>query len=217
MRRVYRILDLFSGAGGAGEGYRRAGFIPTGVDINRQPRYPYQFIRGDALEYLERYGHLYDVIHASPPCQRYSKMQRMRKNQDNHPDLIAPVRQLLQQIGRPYIIENVEGAPLIKPIVLCGSQFGLKVYRHRLFESNLDLSEPLHFKHQDSTPPAGQGKSPKGYISLTGGGIRGVDQEYRFAAMGISWMTNAELKESIPPAFTEYLGKQVMRYLTNGE
>lgn len=203
------------------EGYRRAGFIPTGVDINRQPNYLYQFVRCDALEYLQRYGHEFDFIHASPPCQAHTQLKRMHKNDpaylERHVDLIADTRRLLQASGKPYVIENVPGAPLLNPIVLCGSQFGLKVYRHRLFESNVMLFQPSHIPHDDKTPSAGRGASPKGFISVAGnGGAQGLDVpylEYVSRAMGIGWMSRAEISQAVPPVFTEYIGKQIMRYL----
>lgn len=122
-RQALRLLDLFCGAGGAGEGYRRAGFEVVGVDIKPQPKNPHRFIQGDALEYLAEHGGEYDAIHASPPCQAHCDLKHMWNAKDN-PDLIGPTRELLQKIGRPYIIENVEGAPLISPIILCGTMFG---------------------------------------------------------------------------------------------
>ncbi len=211
-----RILDLFSGAGGAGFGYAAAGFDVTGVDLAPMPRYPYTFIQADALEYLEQHGHEYDCVHASPPCQDYTVMKAFVKH--DYPRLIAPVRELLIQLGKPYVIENVEGArsELRQPITLCGSMFPeLRVYRHRLFESNVRLIPPYFCdgKHNDNTPPAGSGKSSKGYISITGGGIRGVSQAERRAAMGIDWMTNDEMNESFPPQYTHWIGCQLMQQL----
>lgn len=132
--RKPRLLDLFCKAGGAGYGYWQAGFDVVGVDIEPQKRYPFTFIQADALEYLARHGGEYDAIHASPPCQAFSKMKNPDKaHRKAHPDLVDPVRELLMRTGRPYIIENVPGAPLLSPVTLCGSQFGLKVYRHRVF------------------------------------------------------------------------------------
>ena len=131
-----KLLDLFCGAGGAAMGYHRAGFDDiTGVDIKPMPRYPFKFIQGDALEYLAAHGAEYDVIHASPPCQAYSIMQHANHMRKDHPDLVDSVRDALKQTGKPWIIENVPGAPLIDPILLCGLSFGLRVIRHRLFES----------------------------------------------------------------------------------
>jgi DNA (cytosine-5)-methyltransferase 1 len=216
---MYKLLDLFCKAGGAGEGYRRAGFEVTGVDIDPQPRYKAgRFVQADALAYVAQYGWMYDAIHASPPCQAHSDALRLAgKNAKQHIDLIPQTRFWLRALGVPYVIENVEGArkSLIDPITLCGASFDLKVYRHRLFESNVFLLPPYHRPHNDKCPPAGRGKSPKGFFSLTSGGITGVSQSERFAAMGIDWMTNAELQQAIPPAFTEFIGKQLVTYLDN--
>src|SRR5688500_15798892 len=140
-----RLLDLFCGAGGAAMGYHRAGFEVMGVDINRQPHYPFEFIQADALWYLaaledKRHGltakDAFDVIHASPPCQLYSTVgkQAAKKHDITYPDLVGPTRELLVKSGLPYVIENVMGAPLISPIRLCGSSFGLDIRRHRRFE-----------------------------------------------------------------------------------
>lgn len=213
-----KLLDLFCGAGGAGEGYRRAGFEVTGVDIHPQPRYAAgTFIQSDAIAYALAYGWQYDAIHASPPCQIHSGMGRIHGDtyKARHVDLIPQTRFALETLGLPYVIENVAGAraALRNPLMLCGAQFGLQVYRHRYFESNMFLFAPPHTPHHDQTPPAGQGRSPKGFISITGGGIYGVTQSERFAAMGIDWMTNTELTEAIPPAYTEYLGRQLMQHV----
>lgn len=210
------LLDTFCGAGGAGMGYHLAGFEVVGVDIRKQRNYPFRFIQGNALEYIATFGHLYDAIHASPPCQGYSRAGRLAgKHRKQHPDLIAPVRELLKQTGKVYVIENVAEAPLENSIMLCGAQFGLEVYRHRFFEINPDpLLMPWHPKHQDSVPPAGRGRSAKGYMSMTAGGITGVSRAERFKAMGITWkMTLAELNESIPPAFTQYVGTWLINVL----
>jgi DNA (cytosine-5)-methyltransferase 1 len=142
-----RLLDLFCGAGGAAEGYRRAGFEVVGVDINPQPHYPFEFIQGDALRMLELCGGMqldkgFDAIHASPPCQAFTAYQRTGVPSIDHPDLIEIVRWLLRNTGVPWVIENVTGAPLQNPIQLCGTGFGLKVQRHRLFETNFPLMSP---------------------------------------------------------------------------
>jgi DNA (cytosine-5)-methyltransferase 1 len=203
-----RLLDLFCGAGGAGMGYARAGFDVTGVDIKPMPRYPFAFIQGDALEYLTAHGHEYEAIHASPPCQRYTALQVVRGRE--HPDLVAPTRKALEATGKPWVIENVVGAPMNTTIVLCGAMFGLKVYRHRLFESNQMLFQPHHELHRDSTPRAGRGISPKGFISVAG---NTGNADYARLAMGIDWMNRDQLSQAIPPAYTEYIGKQLMAAL----
>ena len=207
-----RLLDLYCGAGGAGAGYARAGFEVLGVDLKRQPRYPFAFVQGDALAYLEAHGAEFAAIHASPPCQRYSVNTKQHGTMADHPDAVPEVRELLRALGRPYIIENVPGAPLESPIVLCGSMFGsTRLRRHRLFESNVVLLQPScrHEIQHDC-------------ISVTGnaGGSSKRDGAARFGSvdtwreiMGIDWMTGKELAESIPPVYTEYLGRQILAAL----
>ncbi len=212
-----KVLDLFGGAGGSAKGYSLAGFDDiTGVDIEPQPRYPFKFVQADVLEYLAEHGHEFDVIHASPPCQAY--IQRNKNLKTKHPKLIEPVRAVLQDLGVPYVIENVEGAPLKSPIMLCGTGFGLLVRRHRLFEcSNPPLFVPPcnHW----GTVAAGDYAAVyafggKGHRH--GPGIRdpksnpGPDWA---EAMGIDWMNRKELTQAIPPAYTEYIGTQLLRML----
>lgn len=208
-----KLLDLFCCAGGAGEGYRRAGFDVTGVDLRPQPHNPHRFIRGDALEYLEAHGHEYDAIHASPPCQAHCDLKHMW-NAKKHTDLIAPTRELLKRTGKPYVIENVEGAPLTNPVILCGTMFGLgtddaELRRHRLFEVNW----PLFLR-----PQCEHGRKPR-VIGVYGGHGRdrrriANTQDFpttaRREAMGIDWMTGAELSQAIPPAYTEWIGRQLI-------
>ncbi|MGH8010587.1 MAG: DNA cytosine methyltransferase, partial [Candidatus Binatia bacterium] len=142
------LLDLFCGAGGAAMGYYNAGFRVIGVDVNPMPRYPFEFHQYDAFDFLEAYGHGFDAIHASPPCQHYSDLAHRNGNADDWPDLLSDVRIALASAGRPYVIENVEGAPLSNPIWLCGVQFpGLRVIRHRGFESNFSIPSLPHEKH----------------------------------------------------------------------
>lgn len=137
-----RLLDLCCKAGGTSQGYHDAGFDVTGVDIDPQPRYPFTFIQADALDFLAAHGHEFDAIAASWPCQRFTTAQRIRGN--THPDLITPGRALLNATGRPWVMENVEGAPLRNPITLCGAMFpGLRVYRHRLFEASTPSPRPF--------------------------------------------------------------------------
>lgn len=214
-----RLLDLFCGAGGCGVGYARAGFEVVGVDICPQKHYPYEFHQGDALAYALAHGWEFDAIHASPPCQIHSGMGRIHgsRYRANHADLIPQTRFVLQTLGLPYVIENVAGAvkALRNPFMLCGAQFGLCVYRHRFFESSVLILAPEHEPHKDDTPPAGRGKSPKGFFSMTGGGITGVSAAERFAGMGVDWrMTHKELNQAIPPAFTEFVGKQLIQYVS---
>ena len=206
-----RLLDLFCGAGGAAYGYHQAGFTEiVGIDIAPQPRYPYEFVQADALE-LGGWLRYFDAIHASPPCQAYSDLKhRTRKD---YPDLIAPTRAILKASGRPWVIENVEGAPLEKPIMLCGTQFPeLKVLRHRLFESSTALYPPsahstMHPRvHTKDKRKAHYGRpyKPWDYVSVNGGGNCTVAQAA--VAMQIGWMTKEEMNEAIPPAYTRYIG-----------
>src|SRR5574337_20985 len=125
-----RLLDLFCCAGGCAMGYHRAGFDVVGVDINPQQRYPFEFHQADAMTF-DLSG--FDAIHASPPCQAYTVLGG-REDLSHYPDLVDAVRERLQASGKPWIIENVPGAPLRDPITLCGAMFGLRRYRHRLFE-----------------------------------------------------------------------------------
>jgi DNA (cytosine-5)-methyltransferase 1 len=207
-----RLLDLFCGAGGAGMGYHRAGFEVVGVDIKPQPHYPFEFHQGDALEYLAEHGREFDVIHASPPCQAYSRIAALATAED-YPKLVEPVRTALIKSGLPYVIENVPGAPLLNPMLLCGTMFNLPLYRHRLFETNFPLPfiwEAPHGKKQDRI----HGKDRRRDIVLVVG--KGQYKGYRkraSEAMGIDWMLEQELAEAIPPAYTEYIDKQLMQHL----
>ena len=135
-----RLLDLFCCAGGAGVGYARAGFEVIGVDIKEQPNYPLPFVKADALALNRSFLLTFDAIHASPPCQSYSDLAKRNGNAHEWPRLIEPVREMLKGTGLPYVIENVDGAPLIDPVVLCGTMFpSLRVLRHRLFEANFEI------------------------------------------------------------------------------
>jgi DNA (cytosine-5)-methyltransferase 1 len=148
LRKKPRLLDLFCCAGGAGVGYSRAGFEVVGVDINPQPRYPFEFVQADALNLDADFIATFDAIHASPPCQSYSDLAKRNGNAHEWPRLIEPVRELLVSTGLPYVIENVDGAPLIDAVVLCGTMFPrLRVLRHRLFEANFTILTPPHQKH----------------------------------------------------------------------
>lgn len=220
-----KILDLFCGAGGVTRGYQQAcealgiACEITGVDILPMPRYVGdRFVQADALEYLALHGHEYDFIHASPPCQAYSTTKGMPYKTREYPDLIVPVRKLLIASGKPYVIENVMGAPMHTNIILCGTMFGLKVYRHRAFESSHMLFQPTHQKHMERIGgyrPGGRlpRKAPKdwtGYICVAGENFY-LDAGRR--AMGIDWMNRLELSESIPPAYTRYIGIQLFERL----
>lgn len=218
------MLDLFCKAGGATNGYQRAGFKVWGVDIEAQPNYcGDRFTQADAFEFLCGPDGPLDwsamaAIHASPPCQSYSDLAKRNGNADDWPRLIEPVRYLLRAIGRPYVIENVEGAPLIDPIILCGVSFSeLRVIRHRQFESNVPLSAPEHkkhplvFTHDKRKAHYGQLDQDTAYVQVTGGGNCSVANKR--AAMGVPWMTGAEANEAIPPAYTEWIGSQLIEAL----
>ena len=210
-----RLLDLFCGAGGASMGYHRAGFDVTGIDLKHGKRYPFTYIRGNVMEYIQDENFLkrFDVIHASPPCQTFSSTKHLRVAQGKSTDkldLVQPVRNALESYGIPYVIENVPGAPLINPVTVCGSAFGLKVRRHRLFESSVKLVG-TSCDHKSQGRPIGIYGSMRDEIP--GGGHTAKTMEQANQAMGIDWMLWGELVEAIPPAYTEYLGKQIVNNL----
>lgn len=201
---MLKLLDAFSGAGGAGYGYSLAGFDVTGIDNRPMPRYPFRHIVGDALEYIREHGHEYSAIAASPPCQQYSVTRTIHGR--TYPDLVAATRDALNATGRPWVIENVVGAPLRQPVMLCGTMFGLRVYRHRLFESNVFLMAMSHPKHYSR--PVAIGRRPQVGEFMT---IAGHFSDVRYAGkcMAIDWMTRDELAQAIPPAFTRFIGLQL--------
>lgn len=210
-----RLLDLFCGAGGAAMGYSRAGFEVVGVDIKPQKNYPFEFHQADALEFLAQHGREYDMIHASPPCQAYSITKNLETARADHPVLIEPTREALKNSRKPYVIENVPGAPLINPIMLCGTMFGLGVIRHRLFEIRpfvVYLTSSCH--HNGPVMPMwwksrrialANGKTFN-YITVAGKSFLMPEAK---RAMGIDWMNRDELSQAIPPAYTEFIGKQL--------
>jgi DNA (cytosine-5)-methyltransferase 1 len=213
------LLDLFCGAGGASMGYHRAGFEVVGVDISPQPRYPFPFCQDDALDAL-RSGAVYgngqffglgdfDAIHASPPCQAFTDLKSMW-NAGEHEDLLTPTRELLEATGLPYVIENVEGAPMRSPVKLCGSSFGMRIRRHRLFETNWTLMSMPCAHGQQGVPigvygTGGGGQMTRGYKASGVAEAREV--------METPWMTLAECSQAIPPAYTEFIGTQLMAHL----
>jgi len=204
-----KLLDLFCGAGGAAVGYHRAGFEVVGVDIvDHSKYYPYEFIQGDALTYLMDNYWQFDAIHASPPCQRFSQMQHIHKNKHKHPDLLTPTRKALQTINKPYVIENVVGAPLRIDLMLCGTMFGLRIIKHRIFESNISMPLlTMMCNHEDVYDP---------WHGHSRGNYREKDK--LFAAMGIDWyMPQKMIGQALPPAYTEYIGKILMEHLSTQE
>lgn len=222
-RRPY-LLDLFCCAGGAAKGYHDAGFDVVGVDIQPQPNYPFTFVQADALTFLNEHvvwdaHHRFDAVHASPPCQSYSALSGFTTRE--YPRLIEPVRDRLRAAGLPYVIENVVGAPLHQPIRLCGSSFGLRVWRHRLFEmSHPPLMVPpcSHEQHPEPLDVTGTGGPSKKPRTAPGGGLSRKPANLAEAreAMGIDWMNRRELAEAIPPAMTEWIGKHLMAVVQAG-
>jgi len=211
-----RLLDLFCGAGGAAMGYHRAGFDVVGVDIKPQPRYPFLFVRADAMTYpLDGF----DVIHASPPCQAFTQMSARWRGKgtkaDTHPDLLTPMRRRLAGEQRPWIIENVTGAArhMSTTLTLHGGMFGLGVHRPRRFESNALL---LGITARQTRAPVGvYGTKPDGRTTYKGKSLIRAAKSLEEASevMGIDWMTWEEIREAIPPAYTEYIGAQLIDHL----
>lgn len=217
----FRLLDLFCGAGGACKGYQRAGFYVVGVDIKPQPHYcGEEFHQADALEFCREHGHEFDAVHASPPCQKYSLIRRGLWPGRDHPDLIRPTRTVLLGTAVPYVIENVVGAR---------SAMRDPIRRHRLFECSFPVPQPA-CRHNNRVPvPVYGGGQDKDYhqpprtrvigvYGSSGGGSTRDGRAFfnvdaRREAMGIDWMTNKELSQAIPPAYTEHIGKQLMALL----
>lgn len=216
------LLDLFCGAGGAAMGYSRAGFDVIGIDHKPQPRYPFRFLQADLTEGIpwdalkETFGITPGDVaayHASPPCQRYAGITKTAGNQNNHPDLVGVTRDYLKQLSKPYVIENVPEAPLQDALMLCGTMFGLLVIRHRLFEVAPTLPYFHHPPCQHIRKTVTTGRRPdreKHYHTVVG---HYPDHEFAKEAMGIDWMTRNELKEAIPPAYTEYIGRHLIAHL----
>lgn len=215
------IIDLCCGAGGASAGYDRAGFKIIGVDLHPQPRYPYEFVQQDVIEFLDIWWRQRgapwwrDVVavHASPPCQRWSDATGVSGVREDWPDLISPIRDRLREMDLPYVIENVPRAPLRDPVTLCGTMFPseLAVIRHRAFETNWPLPQPTHPDRHPLVYTRDRRKAHYGkldeatsFVQVTGGGNCSVRRARE--AMGIAWMTKAELNEAIPPAYTAYVG-----------
>lgn len=215
-----KLLDLFSGAGGAARGYQQAGFHVTGVDIRPQPRYAGDaFVQGDALEYLAAHGTEFDAVHSSPPCQRYSiGSAAARAAGRQYPDLVAATRTALIETNRPWVIENVPGAPIRADIILCGCMFpdlpGLR--RQRWFELSWPLAQlasPCHHPDPIVTVLSNGSAGPNQLLRP----MRGAAwQAMRQKAMGIDWMTRRELGQAIPPRFTEHIGTLLLDHITEG-
>jgi hypothetical protein len=198
------LLDLFSCAGGCAMGYHRAGFKVTGVDIRPQPHYPFDFIQADALEVLADKAFLagFDAIHASPTCQNRARVTEWRGSRENHPDTLTPTLALLGELSIPWVVENVpEACPPLRPdYLLCGTQFGLSVRRHRAFQrgnwSAFELIQPCQCYRNPRLLPF-EHKGERAFAD----------------AMGCTWMNKDEGRQAIPPAYTEYIGGQLIEVL----
>ncbi len=223
MKARPKLLDLFCKAGGTSAGYDQAGFEVVGVDIAHQKNYPFEFYQADWLEFVIANYWKFDVIAASPPCQEYSRMAHLATRE--YPKLVGDVRDVLKWTGKPFVIENVVGAPLVTPLMLCGSMFaGLRVYRHRLFECNPIIwwspsvcahrarkgRKPGMYKYDASGKRVLASFANSDVLTITGNGYKLPDGRL---AMGIGWMTRAELSQAIPPAYTEYVGKEMIKIL----
>jgi DNA (cytosine-5)-methyltransferase 1 len=197
------LLDLFCGAGGASTGYYRAGFEVVGVDIEPQPHYPFEFIQANALEYVYKYGARFAAIHASPPCQFASAMFNPCKPEKRleHVNLIPQTRRALKAMRRPYVIENVKGARkhLFNPLMLHGSMFALPIFRDRYFEINPAIWFAPAVPRRDYTP-----------VPINGSGAKFALAADMASAVEIDWMTKMELRQAIPPAYTEFIGRHLM-------
>lgn len=211
MRKSPLLLDLFCGAGGASMGYHRAGFDVIGVDILPQKNYPFEFVQGDALDFLREHGHEFDAIHASPPCHDHirSKLTTLMGQEHGTGWLLEATRVAFIDTDLPWVIENVPGAPMRADITLCGCRFALPgLRRSRLFETSwraTDTPPP----HDHSDPTITVTGHAGGSSKRTGTRGYGSTADWR-RAMGIDWMTGKELAQAIPPAYTEYVGGQLL-------
>jgi DNA (cytosine-5)-methyltransferase 1 len=209
---VRRVLDAYCCSGGAGAGYAAAGFLVTGVDIEPQPEYPFDFVQGDAVAFIREHGHEFDLIHGSPPCQGWSPLNAY--NQQEYPMLIAGTREAMIASGTPYVIENVQAArsELKDPVMLCGPMFGLKMYRHRLFEASFPLDvlpDPAHrwLCSRNGYLPTAE----RPFMSIHGGRHSRAWQRKAAEYMGTPWITTIRgVCEAIPPAYTQCIGYQLL-------
>jgi DNA (cytosine-5)-methyltransferase 1 len=220
---AFTCLDLYSGGGGVAVGYARAGFKVVGVDSKGQPAYPFEFHRDDAIEFVREHGHEFDFIHASPPCQRYTHGNVAGNQAERHPDLIGPTRDAILATGKPYVIENVSRAPLVDPLVLCGTMFDLTavdhdgvllwLQRHRLFESNLPLVAPRPCHHPKGVQWAGSyggARRDKHEARNIRHGGYVPSKEVQQVLLGIDWMPENRMYQAIPPAYTQWIGMQML-------
>ena len=211
-----RLLDLFCGAGGAAMGYHRAGFEVVGVDIAPQPHYPFEFHQGDALDYLAAHWQEFDAIHASPPCQASTALTKGTNRGRLYVNLIPATREMFAQIDAPTVIENVQGSDVRRDLTLCGEMFGLGVIRHRYFElGGWSAEQPRHRPHRGRVSGYRHGQWFDGpYVAVYGdGGGKGSVPEWQHA-MGIDWTdVRKSIAEAIPPAYTEYVGRQLIEHM----
>ena len=209
-----RLLDLYCGQHGAGHGYQLAGFDVTGVDIRPIKNHPpgITFVHADALEYLAAHGHEFDAVHASPPCRAYTQARHSAPVAYIHPRLIEPTRKALLALGKPYVMENVVGAPLLDPVLLCGTMFGLQTYRHRLFETNwrLRVHPGLHGPHTARSARMGRPAKEGEFHNLVGN-FSGLQTARE--VMGMPWANQDGIRQAVPPAYTRYIGEALMMWM----
>lgn len=211
-----KLLDLYSCAGGAAMGYHRAGWEVTCVDIEPQPNNPFEFHQDDALKFLRENWREFDAVHASPPCQASCALTKGTNKGRQYLDLIPATRAALAELPMPTVIENVQGARLRRDLTLCGEMFDLEVIRHRYFEIGVPIEKPKHRPHRGRVAGWRHGQYFDGpYFAVYGdGGGKGTVEQWR-RAMGIDWTdVRKELAEAIPPAYTEFLGRQLLTAIT---
>lgn len=209
-----KALDIFCCAGGASDGLVRAGFTVYGVDLDEQPEYPHAFLRRDVLSLSPYELRRYDLVWASPPCQAFTAYKRRSGHVREALNLIPQTRKLLRATGVPYIIENVVGAPLESPVMLCGSMFGLDVQRHRIFETSFRVAQPP-CRHDAWTPrfPGATNRAPMSRKTVEVGVYR-IPVETQRKAMGVDRPVSLhKLSQMVPPAFAEWLGLQARAHI----
>lgn len=209
-KNSWTCLDLFCGAGGAAKGLHDAGFDIIGVDINPQPNFPFTFVQGDATNPpFDLAG--FDFIWASPVCKAFTVARHIQGNE--HPNQIPATRELLRRSGVPYCIENVPGAPLEDPFMLCGTMFGLNVIRHRHFEASFPVLAPTCGRHGRTMSKDGYSTKARGAEFITVAGNNYPRTEGAAAMGGLDWMTRPELSQAIPPAYSEWIARQFLRQM----
>ena len=209
-----KLLDLFCGAGGAAMGYHQAGFDEiVGIDNKPQPNYPFRFIQMDVFNFYTGPWNQWNLVHASPPCQPFTCLKSVFDS-TKYQNLIEQTRQYLRAIDAPYVMENVVGAPLRRDLILCAASFGLRSYRHRIFECSFPVKQPDHPPHIVRVNRRKTNRrahwNAGGFVTVIGDIGRYVGPE----AMGIDWMSGHELSQAIPPAYTKYIGQQFLQSLS---